>query len=429
MRKRGIKVQPFKCGPDYIDPGYLSLAAGAPCRNLDSWLLPEDSLKETFLHAALKSQVAVVEGVMGLYDGRGGSVSGSTAEVAKLLSAPVVLVIDAARISGSAAAIALGYRKLDPGLDLAGVVLNNLGGPKHLRWTAEAVERRAGIRVFGHLPRKEELRLPERHLGLVPAAEKEEVEEFLEGLAEQIEATVDVEGLLNLANSAPPLPEARPELFLEGKPSKVKLAVALDEAFNFYYQDNFDLLSGRGAELVFVSPLRDRGLPPDIRGVYLGGGFPEVYAEGLEGNEGFKRELKEAAEAGMPVYAECGGLMYLSEGIVDFEGRRYHMVGIIPGWAKMQRRRTRMGYATAEALRENILLSGGERVRGHMFHWSKFREPEEEAAAYKILEPAEQIEGFVLGPRSNVLASYLHLHFGSRPNLALRFVESCASWR
>ena len=251
----------------------------------------------------------------------------------------------------------------------------------------------------------------------------------MEGLAEQIEATVDVEGLLNLANSAPPLPEARPELFLEGKPSKVKLAVALDEAFNFYYQDNFDLLSGRGAELVFVSPLRDRGLPPDIRGVYLGGGFPEVYAEGLEGNEGFKRELKEAAEAGMPVYAECGGLMYLSEGIVDFEGRRYHMVGIIPGWAKMQRRRTRMGYATAEALRENILLSGGERVRGHMFHWSKFREPEEEAAAYKILEPAEQIEGFVLGPRSNVLASYLHLHFGSRPNLALRFVESCASWR
>ena len=428
LRERGLRVQPFKCGPDYIDPSYLSFAAGIPCRNLDSWMLPEESLKEVFLRAALRADLAVVEGVMGLYDGRGSGLSGSTAEIAGLLQAPVILIIDVARMSGSAAAIALGYQRLDPKVRLAGVIFNNVGSPSHFKWAREAVEDTVGVRVFGYLPKEGELSLPERHLGLIPAAEKEGLGERINKVREKVSSTVDIEGLLDLARSAEPLPKTGPKLFPEGKGKRAKLAVALDKAFSFYYQDNLDLLNAWGAELCFVSPLHDRGLPTDIQGFYLGGGFPEIYAGELEANQAFKRELKEAAEAGMPIYAECGGLMYLSEGIIDFEGHEYRMAGLVPGWARMKKGRVRMGYALAKVLQDNILLSGGEEVRGHMFHWSKLEGPTEKRAAYLILEPRQGFEGFVLGPRLNILASYLHLHFASKPSLASNFIKSASSW-
>jgi cobyrinic acid a,c-diamide synthase len=430
LRERGLRVQPFKCGPDYIDPGYLSLAAGSPCHNLDSWMLPRESLVELFTHAAREADIAVVEGVMGLYDGRNGlEGAGSTAEIARWLCAPVILIIDVAKMSGSAAAIALGYRQLDPEVNLSGVILNNVGSPSHLHWVTEAVEKKAGTPVLGYLPKNVEISIPERHLGLVPTAESRELSEYVERIREQVESTVDVATILRLTGMTEPLPQV-----IEGKlfpqkaePVRVNIAVAQDEAFSFYYQDNLDLLAAWGAELRFVSPSHDATLPSDTQGVYIGGGFPEMYAGELEANTKFKRALVEAAKAGMPVYAECGGLMYISQGIIDFEGNKHAMVGLVPGWAVMQKKRARMGYAVAEVLRDSILAHSGERLHGHLFHWSKLPEPTERAA-YRILEPEEQLEGFILGTESNILGSYLHLHFGSEPSLAKRFVESCARW-
>ena len=341
LRERGLRVQPFKCGPDYIDPSYHSLAAGQACRNLDSWMLSRESLIELFTHAARDVNIAVVEGVMGLYDGRNGLESaGSTAEIARWLQAPLILVMDVAKMSGSAAAIALGYRQLDPEVNLVGVILNNVGSSSHLRWVTEAVEKKGGLPVLGYLPKKAEMHLPERHLGLVPTAETGELSQYMERLREQVESTVDVATILRLASMTEPLLRVT-----EGKlfPSKVEpvqtsIAVAQDEAFSFYYQDNLDLLDAWGAELRFVSPLHDSRLPVDAQGVYIGGGFPELYATELEANSGFKRALVEAAEAGMPIYAECGGLMYISQGIIDFEGSKHAMVGLVPGWAAMQKK-------------------------------------------------------------------------------------------
>ena len=430
LRGRGLLVQPFKCGPDYIDPSYHSLAAGLPCRNLDSWMLSQESLIELFTHAAREANIAVVEGVMGLYDGRNGLESaGSTAEIARWLRAPVILVMNVAKMSGSAAAIALGYRQLDPEVNLAGVILNNIGSSSHLRWVTEAVEKKSGVSVLGYLPKKTDICLPERHLGLVPTAESGELSQYMERLREQVESTVDVATILRLAGMTEPLPQvAEGKLFPpKAEPVQTTIAVAQDEAFNFYYQDNLDLLAAWGAELRFVSPLHDANLPSDTQGVYVGGGFPEMYADELEVNSGFKRALVEAAEAGMPIYAECGGLMYISQGIIDFEGNKHAMVGLVPGWAEMQKKRARMGYAVAETLQNSILARRGERLRGHLFHWSKLPGLTERAA-YRILEPEEQLEGFILGPESNILASYLHLHFGSKSSLAKRFVKSCAQW-
>jgi len=430
MRARDLSVQPFKCGPDYIDPGYLALAAGLPCHNLDSWMLPGESLREIFLHAVSGKDVALVEGVMGLYDGQMATGSaGSTAEVARLLSAPVVLIVDIARMSESAAAIVLGYRQLDPTVNIAGVILNRVGSPRHLRSAQEAIEKKAGVPVLGYLPGKSGVSLPERHLGLVPAAEKKEISSFIGVLREKIEATVDVPRIIEIARRAAPFPALKEKKLFRGqeRPARVPIAVARDEAFNFYYQMNLDLLEAQGADIRFFSPIRDAGLPAGVKGVYLGGGFPEMHASELSGNGTIKKALSEAAGDGMPVYAECGGLMYLSEGIVTFEGERHPMVGILPGWAEMQQQRARMGYAEAETLRDNILTGRGKRLRGHLFHWSKMSSPGDRAA-YRILHPEEQREGLVGGPGNNVLGSYFHLHFGADVSLARQMVASCASW-
>lgn len=430
LKEQGLRVQPFKCGPDYIDPSYLTHAAGLPCRNLDSWMLSRESMVELFNHAAMDVDVAIIEGVMGLYDGRNGLEGvGSTAEIAKWLHTPVIMVIDVAKLSGSAAAIALGYCQLDSEVNLAGVILNNIGSTSHLQWVTDAVERKAGVPVYGYLPKNSGLSLPERHLGLIPAHENEKYIRHIEVIRKQVQSTIDVAAILDLANKAMPMPQIEESRLFSGRKvaERINIAVAKDKAFNFYYQDNLELLTEQGAEIKFISPLHDSALPPDIQGIYIGGGFPEVYVAELEENVRFKKAVFEAAESGIPVYAECGGLMYISQGIVDFDGNEHAMVGLVPGWAKMQTKRTRMGYTTAEVLHDNILTQKGQILRGHMFHWSKLTETPVRAA-YRVLEPEEQLEGFIIGAESNILGSYLHLHFGSDPMLAERFVESCAWW-
>jgi len=415
LRGRHLTVQPFKCGPDYIDPGFLTLAAGLPCHNLDSWMLTPEAMVELFLHSNRQRDIAIVEGVMGLYDGRNGPQGmGSTAEIAKWLKAPVILLIDAGKLSQSAAALVLGYRQLDPAVNIVGVIANKVGSPNHLRLITEAVEKKAGLPLLGYLPQKAALNLPERHLGLVPSVEKPELDDFLTRLVQQIEETIDVSRLLELARAAEPLKLTGGErLFPQEKPTRrTSIAIARDEAFNFYYQHNLDLLAAWGAELKFFSPLRDSSLPSGVQGAYIGGGFPEVFAAELSANTALKADLARLANDGRPIYAECGGLMYLSQGIIDFDEHRFPMVGLVPGWSKMQKKRQRLGYTTADAVQDSVIAARGQKLRGHAFHWSNLPEPTAEQAAYSILEPAGQL---------------LHLHFGSEPALAQRFIESCNS--
>jgi cobyrinic acid a,c-diamide synthase len=332
-------------------------------------------------------------------------------------------------MSASAAAIVLGYRQLDPELNIAGVILNRVGSASHLRSVKEAVESKAGTPVLGYLPKQAKVGLQERHLGLVPAAEKEELTGYMSMVREQVEANIDVPRILRLASAAGPIPSLKERrLFPRGKkPVRTSIAVARDEASNFYYPVNLELLAAWGAEIRYFSPVHDTDLPSGVEGVYIGGGFPEMYAAPLEANTQMKQALLTAAGEGMPIYAECGGLMYLSQGIVNFEGDKYAMVGLLPGWAEMQNRRVRMGYAEAETLRDSILAERGKKLRGHLFHWSMMSAPGEKAA-YRILAPEEQREGWVSGPKANILGSYFHLHFGADPSLARRFVESCAAW-
>ncbi|MBA2450688.1 MAG: cobyrinate a,c-diamide synthase, partial [Chloroflexi bacterium] len=373
LARRGLKVQPFKVGPDYIDPSYHARAAGRPSRNLDSWMLGPDVLRELFARAAGGCDVAVVEGVMGLYDGKsGGGEIGSTAHVAKLIGAPVVLVVDAAKSARSAAAVALGFRALDPELDLAGVILNNVASPGHYAAAAEPIEREAGLPVLGQLRRDSSCHLDERYLGLVPTAEGGLDDDRLGRLASLVADGVDVPRLLELASRAHPYPEPALGLFPSQRlPRNVRIAVARDAAFNFYYQDNLDLLEAWGAELLSFSPLRDARLPADASAVYIGGGFPELFAPDLARNASLLADLRRSADEGMPIYAECGGLMYLADGLTDQTGRRHQMVGVLPGWSTLEGGRITLGYHEVAARRDSILLDKGDQVRGHEFHWSR----------------------------------------------------------
>lgn len=428
LRRRGLRVAPFKVGPDYIDPSYHARMAGLPCRNLDSWMVPKDALVGLFARSTASCDVAIVEGVMGLFDGRSGiEEDGSTAQVAKLLGAPVALLMSVAKTSRSAAAVALGFKQFDPELQLAGVVLNRVGSPTHRQWVQEAVERGAGVPVLGHLPRRSDLVLPERHLGLIPTAESAPDDRFFQQLVEQVEATVEVDRLLELARSAEPLPARPTGLFPPTlRPPGVRIGLALDRAFNFYYEDNLDLLRAWGAELVPFSPLDDPSLPEDLHGLYLGGGFPELFAAELSANASMLQSIRRAVQSGLPTYAECGGLMYLSQGIVDFEGRYHPLVGMVPTSSAMTDQKLSMGYRTATARRDSLLLKEGETVRGHEFHWSVVTSPLPAGqSAYRFDEAPDRLEGYVSG---NLLASYLHLHFAARPDLARRFVDACKMW-
>ena len=395
LKARGYRVQPYKCGPDYIDPGYLSAAAGRTCRNLDSYLVPPDVMRELFAHAAADADVALIEGVMGLYDGRRGpAAEGSTAEVAKLLRAPVILVIDAAKMSASAAAIVIGFQVFDPEVKIVGVIANNIGSVNHLRGVREAIESRTGLPLLGHLPREAVLNLPERHLGLTPSAERPDLETYLSRFGEQALATFNIEALLGIIEGAALRPPEGPHRIFppEPVPARVNIAVARDQAFSFYYQDNVDLLAAWGARPVMVSPLEDAALPQDIGGLYLGGGFPEVFAARLSANTTLLRDLRERVAAGMPVYAECGGLIYLCRSITDFAGASHPMTGLIPADAVMQGKRRRLSYATARAARDSVLLAHGETVRGHLFHWSDVALPAGRAA-YQVTAPEAGPEG------------------------------------
>lgn len=441
FRRRGLDVRPFKAGPDYIDPTYHTLAAGKPSRNLDGWMLPHDRLRTLFAHATAGGDLAVIEGVMGLYDGYDYTgEAGSTAELAKLLHAPVVLVLDVRAQARSAAAVALGFKMLDPTVPLAGFLCNRVGSDSHYRGVKAAIEDATGLPVLGGIPRADDLVIPERHLGLTPTSERGDLAALVDGLAELVAQSCDLDALWAIAQGAD-TDEPRAGV---GLPSVLKpshgsafratpvIAVAQDRAFSFYYADNLDLLAACGAVVVPFSPLADDTLPPGTAAVYLGGGFPETYAAHLSANAPMRAAMRAAIAAGMPCYAECGGLMYLTDALVALTGTRYPMVGVLPGYAVMQQRRARLGYTTVRARVDTPLLHAGEEARGHEFHYSAWEGvPADLPHAYDV-QPrradaaAPRPEGYACG---NLLASYVHLHFWSNPDLARRFVQTAITHR
>lgn len=435
LRQRGLTVQPFKSGPDYIDPTYHGLAAGRPCRNLDTWMVPPERVRALFAHAAREVDIAIVEGVMGVYDGSSyEDEAGSTAQLAKLLGASVILVLDASKMARSAGAVALGFQRFDPDLSVAGFIVNRVGSEGHGQGVATAIREATGLPVLGWLPRDSGLEIPERHLGLVPTPEPGRWGSFVEAAAHHVARHLNLDHLLSLARKAPSLstddsPVFQP-LVLQASSTKgvgrPVIAVARDEAFNFTYEDNLDLLRAAGAEIVFFSPLRDATLPPDTAGIILSGGFPELYADRLAANDGMREALHEAHRQEIPIYAECGGLMYLTKAIMDLKGREHSMVGLLPGRSVMSGR-LMMGYRLAQAAGDSWLLAAGETVRGHEFHYSVWEgRPADSPPAYHLLPHDGQGDPRPEGARlSSLWASYVHLHLWTRPTMAVRFVEAC----
>ena len=428
LTRRGCQVQPFKVGPDYIDPSYHELACGVPSRNLDTWMLTSRAVRELFQRAASRRQISVVEGVMGVYDGQSNlSEAGSTAEVAKLLSAPVILVADASGVARSIAAEVLGFQQFDRELRIAGVILNGVAGPRHLEFCQPQIEATTGLPVLGYLPRKPQFAQPERHLGLIPTVEGTVARQWYDQLISQVEASVDIDRIIQIAATCQPPPATRELYPVEPQPKRAVLAVARDKAFSFYYQDSLDLLEAWGAELVGFSPLEDRRLPKGVGGVYIGGGFPEIFAQELSENPTMIRSIRDAIRIGTPIYAECGGLMYLGRSLVNRDGIEYLMVGAIPAISSMAKSNMTLGYREVESLSDSPLLARGQQVRGHEFHWSTLDQPPDpEQGVYRVINQENRPDGFHVG---SVWASYIHVHLGSHPSLAPRFVDACARVR
>ncbi len=422
LRARGVKAQAFKVGPDYIDPGYLGLASGRAAHNLDTWLMDEDAMLRVFASQASRADVAVVEGVMGLYDGGTGGVS-STAQIARLLRAPVVLAIDCKSMGDSAAALALGFREYDRSVDFRGVILNRLGSASHERMIREAIAR-VDIPVLGALRRDERFVMPERHLGLLPTDEN--AGHSFDDLAQTAAQSVDLDALMSVARSAAKLEVRADQLYLCRE--RAVIAVARDAAFSFYYPESLDQLKRSGARIVFFSPLNDAALPP-CDGVIFGGGFPEMFAKDLAANESMKASIRAAIAANVPVYAECGGYMYLTRSLTDFDGQTFAMVGAVPASCRMNDRLQTVGYVECTALRDSPLCEAGTVVRGHEFHFSTTTPDAgtETAAAWQFVKKrtgATYAAGYANG---SLVASYLHLHFAGNPEMARHFVDTCAA--
>ncbi len=427
FRRRGLTVQGFKVGPDFIDPGFHEIVTGRGSYNLDGWMCGRDHVLATVARHAADADLAIVEGVMGCFDGLDAtSDEGSTAQVAKWLGAPVVLVIDVQAQARSAAAVVRGFEEFDPALTLGAVIANRVGSDGHARAIRDAVAARCRARVVGTLPYDPMVTLIERHLGLVTAGEGGLTDDRRGRLADLIERGVDLDALLELA--VPPPASAHDMGPTIPTASRARIGVAHDAAFCFYYRDNLALLRAAGAELVYWSPLTDRILP-DVDGLYLGGGYPEIHASALGANRAMRDAVRLFAAEGGAIYAECGGLMYLADAIEGVDGATHAMVGLLPATVRMRPRRLSLGYTEVTLQAASPLGPAGTVARGHEFHLSTLDPvPASVSRVYQLRrrQGEERAEGYQIG---NALLSYVHLHFASNPGLATSFVGACARLR
>jgi len=437
LSKEGQSVQPFKVGLDYIDPSYHSEVTGRFSRNLDGYLMSRRAIVEVFSHASRGADIGIVEGVRGLYEGLESlSDIGSTAQVAKILRSPVILVIDARSITRSTAALVRGYRSFDRRVDIKGVILNNIGSATHAAKAKEAIEHYTGVDVIGQIPRDDSMHLAMRHLGLVPASEglvrDRAFRKQLENIEDMIRGHLDVDKVIQIAKNAPPMPQVAPKVFVpsnEGRTrrAKVRIGVAYDETFNFYYHDLFDLFFLNDVDVVFFSPLRD-GEIPNVHGVYLGGGYPELFADELERNRSMRDSLASSAQEGLPIFAECGGLMYLTESL-EYDGRTSKMVGVIPAKTNMIHKRV-IGYVAGTTIHDTIIGRKGTRFRGHEFHYSELTDLSGKLEfAFKLQKGAGISDGCDGIQVEKTLASYSHVHPLSYPGLPATFGQSCAEFK
>src|SRR2546428_5964556 len=431
LRRRGLTIQPFKCGPDFIDGGHHARVCGRTSRNLDGWMLSADANREIFCQTAAEAAVCVVEGMMGLFDGVDGkSEAGSTAEIAKWLRLPVILVVDASSIARSAAALVHGFETFDPALKLAGVIFNRVGGPAHYRMLKDALTTSANAVSLGYLPRDERIHIPERYLGLFTAGENLLPDSLFSLLGELAESNIDLDKLLECAASIPALPKAAPAHDApRAVVHSVRVGVARDKAFCFYYEDNLDGLREAGAEIVEFSPLEDSSLPAALDALYFGGGYPELFANQLAENSQMLASIKRAAQGGLPIYAECGGLMYLAKEIVTKDGVPFPMVGALPLGVQMTDRLGTFGYTEVSFTSDCLLGLAGRKALGHSFHCSRIIDAGPMEHVYRtrnFMTGCEEPEGWRIG---NVLASYIHLHFLSSPGMADAFVTNIKNAR
>ncbi len=432
LRRNGWTVAPFKVGPDFIDPGHHTLIAGRASRNLDGWMLSQDYNRDSFHCHAAGCDTAVVEGVMGLFDGFNGSdEAGSTAQMAKWLELPVLLVVDAASMARSAAALVQGFERFDPQVRFAGVVFNHLGSQGHLDYLKAAMAAYVGMPVLGGLMRNQRLRMPERHLGLTTAEDRPLSEEQVAMLADHIEAGVDLEGVMAR------MTQIRPEQNSVATPgravqAKVRVGVARDRAFCFYYPDNLELLEAAGIELVPFSPLADKHLPEDLDGIYLGGGYPELHADALAQNRRMRTDIQEASRRGMPIYGECGGFMYLCRELETLDGQSHSMCDCFPFRSRMHDRLRTLGYRQVQLKADTLLGAKGQLLRGHEFHYSSLGDPhagEKANTVYAVRSrkgDSARPEGYLV---NRTLGSYVHLHFGSCPESTQAFCAACGAFQ
>lgn len=420
LTRAGLTVQPFKKGPDYIDPMWLTAASGRDCRNLDLFMMGEDKIRESFQAASAGAAVSIIEGNMGLYDGMEVDGTGSTSDMARLLKAPVVLMIDASKMTRSIAPLVNGFNSFEPDITIAGVVLNKVSGPRHEAKLKAAIDRYCGVEVIGAVRRLPEIGIIQRHLGLRPAREDPEAASVVNSIMDIVNDAVDLKKVVSIAESASPLAPVKTDE-VKMAPAAVRLGIAQDRAFTFYYPENIEALQAAGAELVPFSPLTDSSLPP-VNGLYLGGGFPEVFMEELEANRGLRRQIREAVEAGMPVYAECGGLMYLARSM-SWKGANREMVGGIPCDIEMHKKPQGHGYIRLKATGAGGWLEAGTRINAHEFHYSEIVNLGKVDFAYELLR-GRGVDGRHDGiVHKNIVASYAHVHSLGAPGWAKSLVS------
>ncbi len=429
LKRRGFRVVSFKVGPDFIDPGHHTRITGSACRNLDGWMLSKSCNRNIFYRNIQSADLAVVEGVMGLFDGYDGKCeAGSTAEMAKWLDLPVLLAVNAKSMARSAAALVQGFENFDHDLRFCGVIFNRLGSPRHLNYLKDALSGHVQMPCLGGMLRNMDIAIPERHLGLVTLEEHPLSPSAIERLADFIESAVDIDALLDCFSEIQADPETAP-FPLSADSGRVNIGVAMDQAFCFYYPDNLDALAAAGAKIVPFSPISDSHLPEGLHGIYIGGGYPEVHAEKLAANSELRSRIRAASLKGMPIYAECGGLMYLCRELTDMDGRSHAMTGCFSFSTRMLQRLKTLGYREITLKCDSILGQAGLKIRGHEFHYSEIFPAVQVPGVYEVTSRFGESmapEGFQV---NNTLGSYIHLHLGSQPKAAAAFVHACFQHR
>lgn len=430
LRKRGLIVQTFKVGPDYLDPTYLSMASGRPCYNLDGWMTNRGYVKRLFADKASQADISVIEGVMGLFDGSDAIGSqGSTAEIASWLDAPVVLVVNVHGLARSIAALVHGFTTFDPRVRMAGTIANHCGSDRHGMYLSESLKAFGLPKLLASIPRGALPGLPSRHLGLVSANANILNRQVLDNLGQAIEHHCSTSDIVEIAGSVPYLSGDSANRPKESAERSVRLGIAKDSAFHFYYPDNLEALSAAGCELVQFSPLKDKSLPSGLDGIYFGGGYPEEHADKLSKNTSMLNSVRQFARTNRPVYAECGGLMYLSKGIESLAGEKFDLVGLLPSWTRMLPRLKSLGYVEVTFTKDSLFGAEGRQIRGHEFHYSELigdpLQDNQWTTSYRLRRQPSEIENFEGFKHGNILASYVHGHFASRPESVSHFVSIC----